>query len=292
MFEKLSPETRRSYSNKVAFAQSIVGAKDFAAMVRSPTAFAKLRAHYPSDGTLRATLTAILAGIRETRPSSPRLVAWRARHAEVSRAAAAKHTGVITAEQGRKYVCWRTIVAAAGRQTSHATLDESQRTVLLAMLTEMTPKRSDYGELRVVAGEDAGKGNHVVVRRGGADLVLAEYKTAKAFGTHTERLPRGAYARLRASLKAWPRKHVFVGADGGPMTPSAFGGFVKRAMLAAVGKPVGPTMLRHIYISDVVRHRPEAERGAAARSMLHSDKEQAEYVLTRAGGRPVCGGGA
>ena len=72
------------------------------------------------------------------------------------------------------------------------------------------------------------------------------------------------------------------------MSPGAYGSFVKDVMTKYVGKPVGVTMLRHIYISDVVIHGDEASRKEAAAKMLHSVKEQKEYVILRPGGKAVC----
>jgi hypothetical protein len=286
MFEAYVPETARSYSNKVAFALHVAGERTFSAMIGSDAAYSKLRAHYKNDGTLKATLTAILAGIREKSRSHPRLAFWRKRHAEVSSAAAAAKTGVLTKDLASKYVCWSVIRSAAKRRAgNHDSLEDSLETLLLSFVTMIAPKRADYGDL----GVNRGRGNRVLLpRAGGATLVLNEFKTARSHGEFREQLPSALTATLRASLKAWPRSHVFVNSTGSPMSPSAFGKFVTATMLKHVGKPVGVTMLRHIYISDVaIRGTPE-QRATTARRMLHSEKEQKEYVILRRDGRSVC----
>lgn len=290
MFEKLAPETRLSYSRKVDYAVKVSGAKDFDSMIRSDTAYAKLRKYYKSDNTLKATLTAVLAGIREKSKTHAVLPKWRTRHADVSKAAAKAKTGVLTKAVEKKYVCWCEIQAAAKKAAGkHATLEESMDAVLLALVTMIPPKRSDYGDVDVVA-RDEGTGNRVVLPRSGpATLVLTEFKTAKSHGQHREPLPAKLAAVMRKSIAKWPRKKLFVDSDGGAMTPGTFGSYVKAAMTRHVGKPVGVTMLRHIYISDVVVHMSDESRTEAAKRMLHSVKEQKEYVITRAGGAPVCG---
>lgn len=290
MFANLTPETRLSYSRKVNFAVKVSGAKDFDALIRSDAAYAKLRKYYKSDNTLKATLTAVLAGIREKSKTHASLPRWRTRHADVSKAAAKAKTGVLTKEIERKYVCWCEIEAAAKKAVKrHSTMEESMDAVLFALVTMIPPKRSDYGDVSVVASDHGGKNRVVLPKSGAPTLVLTEFKTSKSHGEHREVLPAGLAAVVRKSLAVWPRKKLFVDASGDAMTPGSFGAYVKAAMTRHVGKPVGVTMLRHIYISDVVVHMSDGSRTDAAKKMLHSVKEQKEYVITRSGGSPVCG---
>jgi len=281
---KISEETRRSYAAKQAFAVRVAGARSFQDMVAHPArSVDKLRAHYgASVGTLRQVLTAVLAGAR----SMDQAPEWRRIHAAISREVAAHKHGVLTPEMAAKYVCWEKIVAAARAARGHATLAESLETVLLAMVTALPPKRADFGDLSV-NGKD---GNRLVLpSRGDATLILTEFKTAKTHGELTERCPARLTAVVRTSLRAWPRSRLFVTADGRAMSPNAYGAFVRKTMLRHVGKPVGLTMLRHIYISDVVlRSDPKTPDAAAAASMLHSKKQQRGYLVLRGDGTPVC----
>lgn len=290
MFDKLSPETRLSYSRKVDYAVKVAGAKDFDSLIRSDAAYAKLRKYYKSDNTLKATLTAILAGIREKSESHPSLAKWRTRHGEVSKAASKAKTGVLTKEVDNKYVCWCEIQAAAKKAVNkHSTIEESMDAVLLSLVTMIPPKRSDYGDVSIVT-KDMGGNNRVIVPKSGTiTLVLTEFKTAKTHGEHREVLPAKLGSIIRKSLTDWPRKKLFVDSAGDAMTPGTFGEYVKSAMIRHVGKPVGVTMLRHIYISDVVVHMSDVSRTDTAKKMLHSVKEQKGYVITREGGTPVCG---
>jgi hypothetical protein len=290
MFENLAPETRLSYSRKVDYAVKISGAKDFDAMIRSDAAYSKLRNYYKSDNTLKATLTAVLAGIREKSKTHASLPKWRTRHAEVSRAASKAKTGVLTKEVEKKYVCWCEIESAAKKaMKKHSTIQESMDAVLLSLVTMIPPKRSDYGDVTVVARDAGGKNRVIVPKSGAATLVLTEFKTSKSHGEHREVLPTQLGSVIRKSLAEWPRKKLFVDSSGAAMSPGAFGAYVKEAMTRHVGKPVGVTMLRHIYISDVVVHMSDVSKTETAKKMLHSVKEQKEYLITRSGGAPVCG---
>lgn len=289
MFEKLTPETRLSYSRKVNFAVKVAGAKDFDALIASDEAYAKLRKYYKSDNTLKATLTAVLAGIREKSKTHASLPKWRVRHAEVSKAASSAKSGVLTKSIEKKYVCWCEIEAAAKKAVKHRTIEESMDAVLLAMVTMIPPKRSDYGDVSVVTADKGDKNRIIVPKSGATTLVLTEFKTSKSHGEHRETLPAKLGSVVRKSLAAWPRSKLFVDSSGEAMSPGAFGAYVKAAMTRHVGKPVGVTMLRHIYISDVVVHMNDGSRTDTAKKMLHSVKEQKEYVITRSGGAPVCG---
>jgi hypothetical protein len=287
---KLSPETVSSYVSKLDFARDVTGSKSFASMTANPRAsFAKLRKHYSSDATLKQTLTAMLAGMRATNAPRGRLADWRTLHAAVSKKASEAHDGVITDTAKSTYECWHKIVAAEIRaRNKHDTLRDSMDACLLSLVTRLPPKRADYGELRVCKKRPAAGNALVLPQSGNATLVLHDFKTAKSHGVLVETAPTALTSVLRASLKRWPRAHVFVTTSGTPMTPGAFGAFVKAATMRTVGKPIGPTMLRHIYISDVVTHGTEEFKDKTAASMLHSTKEQAQYVLTLPGGKPVC----
>lgn len=296
----LSPVTVRSYAGKVALALAASGAGSLREMAARPTAsFARLRARYPKDSTLKQLLTAVLAAAAaDTAVPAACLARWRALHAAVARGAAAARTGELTPEQAGRYVCWAAIERAARDAErapgAHATLRASMATLLLSMVTRLYPKRADYGELAVVRPGAAAGGNRLLLppRRGGATLVLTEFKTAAAHGEMTQPCGPAVTAQLRRSLARWPRRHAFVSAaTGEPLSPGAYGRLVRDTLQAAVGEPVGVTMLRHIFISDVVVHKGARERAAVARLMMHSTREQAAYEVTRRGGRAACAGG-
>lgn len=287
---KLSPETVSSYVSKLDFALDVTGAKSFASMTANAgPSYSKLRKHYSSDATLKQTLTAMLAGMRATNAPRVRIANWRSLHAALAKKASAAHDGVISDAAKSTYVCWNKVVAAELRaRNKHATLRESMDACLLALVTRLPPKRADYGELRVLKKRPPSGNALVIPPSGNATLVLHDFKTAKSHGVLSEETPAALTSVLRMSLKRWPRDHVFVSASGGPMSPGAFGAFVKGVMTRAVGKPIGPTMLRHIFISDVAIHTSPDAREKTAASMLHSTKEQAQYVLTLPGGKPMC----
>lgn len=289
----LSPVTAHSYARKVALALEATGAEGLAQMVAAPAAsFALLRARYPTDSTLKQVLTAVLSAARAKGLRG--LAEWRRLHAQVARAAAAARTGELTPALRRRYVCWDDIVAAARAAErsagAHATLRSSMAALLLCMVTRLLPKRSDFGDLAVVPPGAKHRGNRVLLpARGDATLVLTEFKTARAHGALQQPCGAEVTALLRRSLAAWPRAHAFVSArSGAPLSASSYGRLVRDTTQAALGKPVGVTMLRHIFVSDVAVYEAAPARAELARLMMHSPAEQARYNITRRDGRPVC----
>lgn len=191
-------------------------------------------------------------------------------------------------------------------------LKESQQHLLLSMCVDIPPKRLDLGSLLVVETRRKGlKGNYLIV--GGipspispsdgsrlprkynkmmpsqgamgegnpppVTLVMQEYKTSKTYGRHEEDLPESMGSDIRASLAAFPRAHLFVGADGGPMSDGAYAKFLTRTMQEHVGKAATVNTIRHMYITEtvVLSKMTRTERRAVAAAMNHSLDIQGEY---------------
>lgn len=292
-----SPETLRSYECKVGSAMKACGCSTVRQLVSAPDKSYKcLEGHYPVRSTLKQTLTAILATIGSHKKwceeNPGKQGRWRTLHSALSKALHAPGAKPMTVKTMAKYVCWKEILGAARRAVRHAdahsSIARSLETVLLALVTSLPPKRSDYGEMLVVQKESACAGNCLVV---GVKprIVISDHKTSKSHGKLVEPVPKALMAVMSASLAAWPRKHLFVVQQTmRPLTPDGFGSFVKRTMLKHVGKPVGVTMLRHIFVSDVVDKMEPEQKTDMARRMLHSSSEQAGYVIRKPDGSALC----
>lgn len=293
-----SPETLKSYECKVRSAMKACGCGTVASMVCAPEkSFRRLENHYPVKSTLKQTLTAILATIGAHKKwclgHEEMRAKWRGYHSSLSKSLHAPGAKEITSKIMAKYVCWKDILAAARRACSnpqaHETLADSLECVLLSLVTNVPPKRSDYGEMALVADKmGACQGNCIVLRQR-PRMIIADYKTSKSYGKLVENLPKQFVDVLTKSLAAWPRAYLFViQKTMGPLSPDGFGSFVKRTMKKHVGKPVGVTMLRHIFVSDVVAKLDKEGKEEMARRMLHSTAEQAGYVITQPNGKPIC----
>ena len=293
-----SPETLKSYECKVRSAMKVCECNAVASMVSAPEkSFRCLETHYTVKSTLKQTLTAILATIgahkKWCQSNEATRLKWRGYHSSLSKSLHAPGAKEITTKIMAKYVCWKDILAAARRACSnpsaHLTLADSLECVLLSLVTNVPPKRSDYGEMALVSDKRAACRGNCIVLRQRPQMIIADYKTSKSYGQLVENLPKQFVDVLTKSLAAWPRDYLFViQKTMGPLSPDGFGSFVKRTMKKHVGKPVGVTMLRHIFVSDVVAKLDKEGKAEMARRMLHSTAEQAGYVITQPNGKPIC----
>jgi hypothetical protein len=155
---------------------------------------------------------------------------------------------------------------------------ESQQHLLLSMCVDIPPKRLDFGSLMIVRKKGQ-PGNYLHMRGDGVTLVMQEYKTSKTYGKYEEELPGSMVSDIRASLAAYPRAHLFVGADGGPLSDGAYAKFLTRTMKEQVGKAATANTIRHMYITEMVVHSKmtRGERRKLAASMNHSLEVQEQY---------------
>lgn len=176
-------------------------------------------------------------------------------------------------------------VARALKAGGLKTLQESLDHLLLLLMTDVSPKRCDFGALRVFAAAPTGAadaGNYVVLpsrRDRTAVLVMHEYKTAKWHSAYREELPQSVAEALRASLAAFPREYVFVGRDGGKMTAQAYGEAVRSTFRRRMNKNAGVNALRHSYINYACTPGVQTTRElkATAHAMQHTLEEQVHY---------------
>lgn len=299
----ISPETRKSYTYKVSSAMKACKSPTFEDMVITPEKSMKaLENKYDKVSTLKQTLTSVLATLSSDKEwckkNSDCQKAWKDYHAKLAKQAGevSKHPKSMDNDKiDKSYVCWSKIVRASDRASrkpdKHATLDSSMQTVFLTMITQMPPKRSDFGSLAVKDMEYNGKTkNYVKVSdTEPVIIVIGEHKTSKTHGELKEKCSRKLTNVIRDSLKAWPREFLFVTNKGNAMSSNGYGNFVKKTMNIHVGKSIGTTMIRHIYISDVVSHlESKKDKKNIADRMLHSVAEQKRYVVKKLDGQDIC----
>ena len=178
----------------------------------------------------------------------------------------------------------------------HANKHSSLQYVLLTLLCDITPKRSDLGRLRVYFGDDPGSKdeNYIVLRNAKSGLesylVMNVYKTAKSFGRMEEELSNETIKVLKESLRRYPRNHVFVGRNGRPYeSNNTYGKFVERTFLELFGKATGPSLWRHIFISEKVKaDASEDKLEEIANLMLHGVNQQRRYRFADKEGKKAC----
>jgi hypothetical protein len=171
-----------------------------------------------------------------------------------------------------------------------AQLRDSQDYILLLLMVDVAPKRSDFGALRVLssAPPKSHPGNYLILPKGrgrAATLVMKEYKTAKSHGVYIEDLPPHVSDAIRDSLTLWPRKYVFVGRNGDKLTDKAYGEVVKSTFRRRTGKNAGVNAIRHSFISQKCNPATTTtgELKQYAKAMNHSPTTQMRYHMVGAG---------
>ena len=167
--------------------------------------------------------------------------------------------------------------AAKVLQDTGKGLSEHQAALLVVLAYHVPPKRINYNALRIVrsAGEVTDDENAIVVPadpRAAVELRMNDYKTAKAYKQHEEALSPAATTAVRASLKGFPRSHLFMDNTGKPYTKPAYGMFLKRSFEHYTGQPVSNNALRRAWVmeyADPTKYTV-AERASLAKSMQHS----------------------
>ena len=144
----------------------------------------------------------------------------------------------------------------------------------------LRPKRCDFGNVHLLKdhpSQNADRYNYIIFRSKEPVLVLHKYKTAHIYGEIVEKIPRELYEIIRASLKSFPRKHLFISSRGEPYKKNkSFSEFVRNVFDDLFGKKMGMSMWRHIYVNsqinfnDMSQERLETE----ARLMGHSVNQQ------------------
>jgi hypothetical protein len=183
----------------------------------------------------------------------------------------------MTEKERANWVTWAEIMA---KESELATTSNGSRDhLVLAMycLAE-APVRQDFGAMRIMREEpvDPKEGNYLVLSPAGSRMVLNEYKTAKALGQLTQRLPEKLVRVIEASLTRTPRAYLFLNANGVPFTDGAYTKMVSRTLKEIFGKDVTLNMIRHSYTNEQDFNETRAVF-RNARKMGHSVTEHMLY---------------
>ena len=279
----LSACTLATYRSRLSRLAAAVGTPTVrAAISRGKAGYAALQKAGLSVVTRKNMLVAVSAVLsRSDAYSAAAAAAWKSGLRSLCQlAAAAEDDNRVSPAMRKKLIDVaeaRRVAADIVPRTRRDSLDK----LLMRMTVDIPPKRADLGDLRVAA-RDTPSGNCIVLpRSGAATLVLRDYKTAKAFGEFRETLPDELTRDLRDSLRDYPREHVFVGRDNGPLSAAAFGEAVKATFRRRMGVAAGVNSIRHAYISQfcVPGVQTTAELKRIAASMNHGVAMQTRYHL-------------
>ena len=269
-------------------------------LVSPKTMYPKIKDFYPNVNTRKNMLVPILSIFRLNNLDEEAHKEWKRYFEDVNRLIETDaKKNKIKEKQKEKYISTEEVELKRlemKKDDPHQNLHKSLQYVLLTLLCDITPKRSDLGKLRVYYREDPGvKTENYIVLRGAKSglesyLVMNIYKTAKTFGRMEEELADETVKVLKESLRRYPRNYVFVGRSGRPYDSNdAYGDFVERTFLELFGKAMGTSLWRHIYISEKVKaDASEDKLEEIANKMLHGVNQQRRYRFADKEGKKAC----
>ena len=145
------------------------------------------------------------------------------------------------------------------------------------------PLRSDYGNVQLICPKDFGalpatdrKKNHLVIQsRNRKFFHLGDYKTAKVYGEKRIKIGSKLNTILNKWLKVNTSGHLLLNKVNRPMTSNQLTKFMPK-VFENIGKKIGISLLRHIYISEKFPAQL-LEKEKTADLMAHSVNTQAGY---------------
>ena len=285
----LSETTKKNYVLQFKNLVRLAGGSAVTVFRSPEKVYAAMREEYVSPLTRRALLSvaraivAHLPAVRRDFPSaSDAYAGFLKTDAGILGEKQRLLDGELSERERTTFVPWAEVLRV--RDEAERDEPDSPSTLLLSMYTLMEPMRQDYGSVKIVyagGAEPAGE-NFCVLdgkdKRAGS-LVLAKYKTSKAYGVFRRELPEPLVELAWKTLDARPRAYLFVGADGGPLSKSAYTKWSLRTLERLFdGRRVTVNVLRHSFISGLdYNNKTPGEIIAASKMMGHSTGQQQLY---------------
>jgi hypothetical protein len=184
-------------------------------------------------------------------------------------------------ERERKlFVRWPTILAAKERLRENVSdFFDFQEFVIYCLYTLAPPVRLDYSPMEVVEDrEEAEVSLHNCLIKSEWKFLFRNYKTQSKYGV----VELDICPALREVLQEWvelnPSGWLLCDKTGVPLTEKYLGQHIQNVMKKATGKPIGASMLRHIYISHQRRGELSYKKqNEMAKAQMHSPSMSVLY---------------
>jgi hypothetical protein len=284
--------SQKSYDNYLVRFNHLkiaTGQQNIVDILLSPdTMYPKIQQKYPNHNTRKNMLVPLLTlfRINDEFNHHSALILWKTYFDEVVQLVNTDaKKNCIKEKQQDKYVSTEQVQLKRQEMKNdnpHRDIITSQQYLLLTLLSDITPKRSDLGKLRIYFAEDpvVNDENYIVLRKVNSSLdsflVMNVYKTAKSYGRIEEVLSKETTQVIRDSLKKFPRNYLFITRFGTPHKSNAsYGKFVERTFLELFGRAMGTSMWRHVYVTEKIDpNQSEEALEIIARNMCHSASVQ------------------
>jgi len=156
--------------------------------------------------------------------------------------------------------------------------DGSIQKLLLGFYTHIPPVRTDYFATELLSFEEQPTfPNYIQYNEERSYLVITDFKTSQFYKQITNELPLELHTQLLLSLKAHPRKYLFVNKFGNPFTRNGFCQWAKQQLISIFKKGLTLTMIRHIYISNIDFNQSAAVLTRIGEKMGHNITQQMLY---------------
>lgn len=166
--------------------------------------------------------------------------------------------------------------------TKRANWDKLLDYLILSLYTLQPPRRNEYYNMKVIKNTSGlnNSDNFLLWTPKKKEFIFQDYKTAGTYGT--ERIPVNAELEqvLKLYLKHW--QNIVVNGNNNLLVK--FGNLnlensndITRRLNRILGKKVGASMLRHIYLSEKFGGALKEMKETAA-AMGHSVEQQKEYI--------------
>ena len=188
----------------------------------------------------------------------------------------------MTEREKKLFVRWPQILKAREKlRLSVSDFFEMQDYVIFCLYTLAPPVRLDYSPMEVVeTQEEADASEHNCLCKEGDKwrFIFRNYKTQAKYGKVTLEVPPALQEVLAEWVQLNPSGWLLCDRSGEPLSDKYLGSQIQAVMKKAVGKPIGASMLRHIYISHQRRGEPTfLQQQEMAKAQMHSPSMSVLY---------------
>ena len=160
--------------------------------------------------------------------------------------------------------------------------------LLLGLFVLQPPTRNDYADMLVMSRKEYNKLNdtekeesnfYIKDIKGKSSFIYTQYKTKKKYGNIERTVPQDLERIINAWLKINDTGYLLITRSGTPLSANGITKHLTRIFKKEVGKNIGSSMLRHVYLSSKYGEEVKSKK-EDAEGMMHSVDQQQDYVLT------------
>ncbi len=305
--DMLTPSTYKTYLSRLKMATEFTNRSIFAIMMYPQISNMLISRRTDSFSYKKNIITAILSTFKYLKEAkkieyndvqNEAWSMWQKFHANLAvLETEAYKNNEPTKKQQEKYVSFADIRAkyTEMREMSkgelHQDIPSSMRFLYLSIIANTPPKRCDYGQMKIYYDKDPNKTNenYVVLHlKQNANIPFTKdsyfvfnlYKTSDVYNRVDQPINEDLKNDIIDSLKWHNRQYLFVTRLNEPFANNkAFSKFVIRTFQTLFGVNSSSTMLRHVYISEVIDQNKwsDREKENLAKLMMHSSTLQNNY---------------